>query len=124
MQFLYVFLGAGLGGVCRYLSSTNLHKCFPELGFPIGTFFVNMVGCFLIGLIAQLAETKTALGGDVRLFLTVGVLGGFTTFSSFGYETVQLIKDGEIWLALLNAFGQLALGLIFVWLGIVLARLL
>jgi len=58
------------------------------------------------------------------LFLTVGVLGGFTTFSSFGYETVQLIKDGEIWLALLNAFGQLALGLIFVWLGIVLARLL
>ncbi|MBX9942142.1 MAG: fluoride efflux transporter CrcB [Candidatus Obscuribacterales bacterium] len=124
MQFLYVFLGAGLGGVCRYFSSTNLHKFFPELGFPIGTFFVNMVGCFFIGLIAQLAETKTALGGDVRLFLTVGVLGGFTTFSSFGYETVQLIKDGEIWLALLNAFGQLALGLVFVWLGIVIARLL
>ena len=123
MQFLIVFLGAGLGGVCRYLSSTTLQKLLPTLSFPVGTYFVNMLGCLLIGMIAQLAETRIALQGDTRLFLTVGFLGGFTTFSSFGYETVQLIKDGEFLLAAFTAVSQVVLGLLFVWLGMVLAKL-
>lgn len=131
MSYLLVFIGAGLGGVCRFLMSTTLQKWFSSAGnfgltavFPIGTFCVNLMGCFLIGLIAQLAETRAVLQGDTRLFLTVGILGGYTTFSSFGYETMSLLKDGEILLAAVNAGGQLMLGLFCVWLGMVLGRLI
>lgn len=125
-----VFLGAGLGGLFRFLLSTNAQKFAAGLSgsvsfvFPVGTFLVNMIGCFLIGFIAQMAETRAFLQGDTRLFLTVGILGGFTTFSSFGYETMALIRDGEMLLALGNAAGQLILGLFFVWLGMVIGKLL
>ncbi len=131
MSYLLVFLGAGLGGVCRFLMSTSLQKWMSSSGnfgmtavFPIGTFCVNMLGCFIIGMVAQLAETRAVLQGDTRLFLTVGILGGFTTFSSFGYETVSLVKDGEIVLAMSNACGQLILGLFFVWLGMIIGKLI
>ncbi len=124
MECLIVFVGAGIGGVCRYLISPALHKLFSSWTFPIGTFGVNMLGCFLIGLLGQLAETKGLFQGDTRLFLFVGVLGGFTTFSSFGFETFQLLRDGEFLAAAVNAVLQVALGLFCVWLGWVLARLL
>jgi CrcB protein len=123
MTYLYVFLGAGLGGILRFFCSSNLQR-LSGLSFPLGTFFVNMSGCLLIGFIAQLAETRAYLSGDVRAFLVVGILGGYTTFSSFGYETLSLIRSGEVGAACLNAFGQLALGLFCVWLGSLLARLL
>ena len=83
-----------------------------------------MIGCLLIGFIAQLSEARALFSPEMRIFLMVGILGGFTTFSSFGYETVQLIRDGEYLLALGNAAGQLILGLVMVWLGFVLARLI
>ncbi|HEY9777571.1 MAG TPA: fluoride efflux transporter CrcB [Planktothrix sp.] len=123
MSYLIVFLGAGLGGVFRYLMSPAVQQKTGWV-FPIGTFSVNILGCFVIGLLGQLAESKGLLSGEVRLFLFVGILGGFTTFSSFGYETFQLMRDGEIMYAAANAVGQVVLGLVFVWLGWVVGRLI
>ncbi len=124
MIYLWIFLGSGLGGMLRYLTSTTLQNLINPGSFPIGTFGVNMIGCLIIGFIAQLSEARAVFSPDVRIFLMVGILGGFTTFSSFGYETVQLIREGEFLLALGNAAGQLILGLIMVYIGYVLARLI
>ncbi len=92
--------------------------------FPLGTFLVNIFGCLLIGYLMQLSESRGVLQAEWRLFVFVGLLGGFTTFSSFGMETFQLIRDGEFILAILNAVGQVVLGLTMVWLGVVVARLI
>lgn len=124
MIYLWIFLGSGLGGILRYLTSTTMQKLINPGSFPIGTFCVNMIGCLFIGFIAQLSEARAVFSPEVRILLMVGILGGFTTFSSFGYETVQLIRDGELLLALTNAAGQLILGLIMVYIGYVLARLI
>jgi len=124
MSYFIVFIGAGIGGVCRYLMSPALQRLFNDWAFPIGTFGVNMLGCLIIGLLGQLAETKGLFQGDTRLFLFVGILGGFTTFSSFGYETFQLLRDGNFLYAASNAILQVAVGLFCVWLGWVLGRLL
>jgi len=123
MSYLVIFVGAGLGGICRFLIGRGVQNLFSGLAFPIGTFAVNMLGCLLIGFLGQLAETKGVFQDDTRLFIFVGLLGGFTTFSSFGYETFQLIKDGEFLYASMNSVFQVALGLLLVWLGVVLARL-
>ncbi len=87
--------------------------------FPLGTFLVNMVGCLVIGYLMQLSESRGVLQSEGRLFVFVGLLGGFTTFSSFGMETFQLIRDGEFLFATLNAGGQVLVGLTLVWLGVV-----
>jgi CrcB protein len=117
-----IFIGAGLGGVFRYLMGKTVQNLSNGWIFPIGTFSVNILGCLLIGLLAQISEAKGIIGPELRLFIFVGLLGGFTTFSSFGYETVQLIKDGEILYAILNTVLQVVLGLICVWLGYVIGR--
>ncbi len=124
MSYLLVFVGAGIGGVLRYLMSPAVQRLCNDWNFPIGTFCVNMLGCLLIGFLAQLSESKGLFQGDARLFLFVGVLGGYTTFSSFGFETFQLLRDGEFLYASMNAILQVALGLLFVWLGWILGRLL
>lgn len=124
MSYLIVFLGAGIGGVLRFAMSPAVQRSCNDWGFPIGTFSVNMLGCFIIGLLGQLAETKGLFQGDTRLFLFVGILGGFTTFSSFGYETFQLLRDGEFSYAMANAVLQVIVGLGCVWLGWVIGRLL
>lgn len=123
-SYLLVFLGAGMGGVARFWMATAVQRLANSWIFPIGTFSVNMLGCLVIGLLAQLAESRGMFNAEMRAFLFVGILGGFTTFSSFGYETFQLVKDSEYLLAALNAVLQVALGLAFVWLGYVLGRLL
>lgn len=124
LQYLIVFLGAGIGGVLRFLMSPAVQRACNGWEFPIGTFSVNMVGCFIIGLLGQLAESKGLFQGETRLFLFVGVLGGYTTFSSFGYETFQLLRDGEFLYAIGNAALQVIVGLFLVWLGWVVGRLL
>ena len=123
MLYLLVFIGAGLGGIMRYFCSTAMLRALGP-SFPFGTFTVNMIGCLLIGLIAHLAETRSYLSQEMRTFLVFGILGGYTTFSSFGYETVTLLRDGHLTLALLNAGGQLVLGLVCVWLGMQVAKIL
>ncbi len=124
MGYLFIFLGAGLGGVLRFALSSFVGVAVNGSAFPFGTFVVNMIGCLAIGYLAQIAETHSFLQGDGRLFVFVGLLGGFTTFSSYGLETYQLIRDGEIALAIANAVGQVVLGLTLVWLGFLAAKTL
>jgi fluoride exporter len=92
-------------------------------GFPWGTFFVNVTGSFLIGIVLVLVERGT-LPAEARLFLAVGILGGYTTFSSFTYETLQLLNGGDVVPVLFNTLGQLLIGLLAVYLGVVFARAL
>jgi len=86
--------------------------------FPVGIFAINAIGCFVIGLLAGLmATSRLALDETGRLFLVVGVLGGFTTFSSYGLDTLSLMKGGHTSLAVGNALGQMVSGLMAVWVG-------
>ena len=116
-DFLIVGLGSFIGGVGRYACSGLLLHQFPNSKFPFGTFVVNIVGCLLIGLIGGIAEKYHMLSPSVRLFAMSGFLGGFTTFSAFGFETLFLIRRGEfemafayVLLSLLFGLGAVALG--------------
>ena len=114
-----VGVGGFIGSVLRYLLSGLVQEWRDD--FPVGTLAVNVIGCLFIGLISQLAEARGAFPPGARAFLVIGVLGGFTTFSSFGNETMNLWRDGERLLGFLNIAAQLLLGLGAVWLGRVLA---
>ena len=121
MNLLLVVLGGGIGAGGRYLLGSWLHLQLGN-GFPWGTFAVNALGSLMIGLVFGLAQTK-AIPPGTTLFLTVGVLGGFTTFSAFSLETLRLIANGDLTASLLNAAGQLSVGLLAVYLGLAAARL-
>lgn len=119
---IYVALGGATGAVARYLVTNWMTSWFgPD--FPWGTFFANVSGSFLIGIVLILVEGGSLPEG-ARLLLAVGILGGYTTFSSFSHESLQLMSNGAILGALFNMFGQLALGLVFVYLGMTLGRLI
>jgi CrcB protein len=120
---LAVGAGGFLGASLRYLVGVFVSGKLPTL-FPLATFLINVSGCFGIGFLAVLAEERLALGPEARLFWTAGVLGGYTTFSTFGYETLTLARDGSYALAAINVLGQVALGLFAVWAGAVAARAL
>jgi CrcB protein len=115
-----VMAGAALGGAMRYLMATILTERIASR-FPWGTFVVNLTGCFLIGLIATFLAERSA-SPLWALFLVTGILGGYTTFSAFGWETVQLTRQGDHLLALVNVLGSVACGYAAVWLGVLLAR--
>jgi CrcB protein len=87
------------------------------VGFPYGTLTVNVIGCFVIGFLAQLAESRGVFTSEARLFVFVGILGGFTTFSSFGNETLNLARDSQMMIALANIGMNVVIGLVAVWLG-------
>ena len=122
MNLLLVVAGGGLGAGARYLLGTWVQGMVGP-GSPWGTFLVNVTGAFIIGMVLALVEAGT-LSGQTRLFLAVGVLGGYTTFSTLSYDTIQLILESEIPAALLNSFGQVAVGLLAAWLGIASVRVL
>jgi CrcB protein len=114
---LLVGTGGFLGSCGRYLVGGWVHGSWPNVAFPIGTLAVNVLGCLLIGLLAGLFEQRQAFGPEARLFLMIGVLGGFTTYSSFAYETLALARDAEFARALVNVGLQTVLGLAAAWLG-------
>ena len=122
-QLLWVGLGGFLGSVGRFVISGFFNRLSPALTFPIGTLAVNILGCFLIGLLHGLAESRNMLGTDTRIFLFIGVLGGFTTYSTFGFESLALLKDGAMLKASANIIIHVFLGLAAVWLGDTLGRL-
>ena len=122
---LMVGIGSALGGMARYGFSLFLARLLGET-FPWGTLFVNVTGSFFIGFFFTLTSTggRLLVSPDWRIFVTVGICGGYTTFSSFSLQTLLLLRDGE-WLAGgLNAFGSLALCLAAVWVGVVCAAAL
>ena len=122
-QIILVGIGGFIGAVFRFLLSGFVHRLVPLSEFPFGTLAVNVAGCLLIGLLNGLAETRQVIGPELRLFLMIGMLGGFTTFSAFGYETLELIRDAEVSRAMGNVFLQVLLGLVAVWLGDMLGRI-
>lgn len=123
MKLLLVLAGGALGSGARYLVATGLAARFGQ-AFPWGTLAVNIAGSFLIGAIATLADEAGSIGPNGRVFLIVGVLGGFTTFSSFSLETLRLAEDQELGRAALNVAGSLALGFGAALLGIAVGRAL
>ena len=120
-KVLVVMLGCAFGGAFRFLITSYVNK----LGhFPYGTLSVNLIGCFLIGIISTvLTEYCKGASPYISLLLTVGFLGGLTTFSSFGNETVLLLRTGDITAAFLNVALNTLGGLLAVWLGIILVKL-
>lgn len=116
-SIIFVALGGALGSVLRYLLGTWTQTISRSIDFPYGTLAVNLLGCFAIGFLSQLAESRGAFNPESRAFIFVGILGGFTTFSSFGNETVNLLRDGETVNALANVGANVIFGLILVWLG-------
>ena len=112
-----VALGGAVGSVSRYLLGTWIQALSKSIDFPYGTLTVNLIGCFVIGFLSQLAETRGVFAPETRALVFIGVLGGFTTFSSFGNDTMNLLRDGETLNALLNIGANVILGLALVWLG-------
>ena len=114
-------IGGFLGSVVRYSLSGFVQDLSRSIHFPYGTLAVNLIGCLAIGFLSQLAETRGVFTAETRTLVFVGVLGGFTTFSAFGNETINLWREGESGLALLNIAAHLVLCLGAVWLSRVLA---
>jgi CrcB protein len=120
---LLVALGGAVGSVARYKLSGLVLQHTLDWRFPAGTFVVNVVGCLAAGLLAGLAEKHELLSAEARLLLFTGVLGGFTTFSAFGLETMHLLKRGDLAIAGANVALSVVAGLAALWLGLGLASL-
>jgi CrcB protein len=116
VNVVYVALGGALGSVARYLLTVAVHR-YTAAGFPYGTFTVNIIGCAVFGVIIGLAEHRIDLTPAVRAFFLVGVLGGFTTFSAFTFDTLELLRTAAFFRATFNVLGQITLGLAALWLG-------
>jgi CrcB protein len=116
-NILLVGTGGFIGSVLRYLASGWVQQSTKSVGFPFGTLAVNVIGCFIIGFLAQLAEARGVFTSESRQFVFVGILGGFTTFSSFGNETLNLARDSQMMNALANVGANVVIGLLAVWLG-------
>ena len=109
------------GGLTRYYLSGWVYSLLGK-AFPYGTFVVNVIGAYFIGLIMELGMRSTAIPDTLRLGLTIGFLGGLTTFSTFSYETFALLEDGQFLLAFTNIMASVLVCLLFTWLGIITAR--
>ncbi len=115
-KLILIFIGAGLGGVLRYAVSGWVHVLAGE-SFPTGTLVVNLIGCFGIGFLGAALSGPLIVREEYRIAILVGLLGGFTTFSTFGSETLALVADRKTWLAALNLLLSNGLGLMGVWAG-------
>ena len=109
--------GGFLGALARYVLGGLVQRGFPLAAFPYGTLAVNLVGCLAIGILAGISESRQLLGPELRTFVFIGILGGFTTFSTFGYETIALMRDAEYLPAMANVGLHVTVGLALVWLG-------
>jgi CrcB protein len=121
LNLLLVAIGGAIGSTARYVLSQLLQRATGTL-FPIGTFAVNCAGCLVFGAIAGAAEQRVHMAPELRLFLFVGILGGFTTFSSYAFESYALLRDGQFLAASMNIVGQVVAGLAGVWIAMTLSR--
>ena len=116
-KLILVGIGGAFGSILRYSVSGLVQDLSKSIAFPYGTLVVNLIGCLTIGFLSQLAESRGYFTAETRALVFVGILGGFTTFSTFGNETMNLWRDGESAFAALNIVAHLVLGLGAVWLG-------
>jgi CrcB protein len=121
MKYLLILLGGGAGSLARFVAGSIVASRFGAR-FPAGTMVVNVTGCFLVGLTMTLLTERLQPHPYWRLVLVVGFLGGYTTFSSFEWETYAAVREGGFWIGLANIVGSVALGYAAVWLGALLAR--
>jgi CrcB protein len=121
VNVLLIAIGGAIGSVGRYYLSSMVHRVI-DASFPVGIATVNVLGCTIFGILVGAAEQRVSLSPDARAFLLVGVLGGFTTFSTYAFDSVVLMRDGQWGLALLNMIGQVVLGVTALWAGMLLAR--
>lgn len=119
---LFIGLGSFLGGVGRYLLTILIQNRLLT-SIPYGTLAVNIIGCFFIGIVYGIAE-RVNLKAEWQLFLATGILGGFTTFSSFSYETISLLREQQYWYAFFNIGVSIILGLAATLIGILMTKLI
>ena len=122
-KLLLIGFAGFVGTLSRYWMSGVIAKRYGET-FPMGTLVVNLLGCFLVGLLFYLLEERFLVNQAVRSAILIGFLGGYTTFSSFGLQSFTLMQDGEFGLAVLNITASNVTGLLLVWAGYTLAKIL
>ena len=120
-RYLLVVIGGGTGALARYVAASAIMTRFGGK-FPLGTLAINVTGSFLIGFLMTILTGRFQLDQRWRLLLVVGFLGGYTTFSSFEWETYTAVREGELWAGMLNVVSSVMLGYAAVWLGSMLAR--
>ncbi len=121
IRILYVGLGGFLGAVLRYVISGQVQNWSKSIDFPYGTLAVNILGCLIIGILSYVSESRGVFSAEMRLCVFIGILGSFTTYSTFSNEAMTLLGDGKHLMALSYIGAHLFLGLGAVWLGHVLA---
>ena len=122
LQIIFLAVAGALGALSRYALGGLVQKAVSA-GFPYGTLVVNIVGCFVIGYVMQLALSTNIISSSFRVVITIGFLGAFTTFSTFSYETVKLIEDAAYVSAILNVASNVGIGLLATFLGLLLGRI-
>jgi CrcB protein len=123
LKYLFVGIGGFVGSVARFWVGSYIGGKM-EARFPYGTFVVNISGSFLIGLILTLMAEKTDWNPDLRYLIPIGLIGGYTTFSAFEYETFRLFQDGQLLTAALNVTLSVVIGFAGVWAGAVAAKII
>ena len=121
-KYIAVLLGGAFGTGLRYWLSTFVYSVLKQPTFPYANLIINVSGSFVIGLLAELFESQVLISPALRIAILTAVLCGYTTFSSFSFETYSLLRDGETGLAVLNATLSVLLGLAAVWLGVRIAQ--
>lgn len=117
-DLILVGFGGGLGALLRFKSSGIILNLLPNSKFPWATLLVNILGCFVAGVVFEMLQNNTNGTEDLKLFLLIGVLGGFTTFSAFGLESISLLKNAQFLFFAMNVFLSVFVGLVAVWVGI------
>lgn len=121
IRYLLVLCGGGVGALIRYVAASAIMTRFGGR-FPLGTLVINVTGSFSIGFLMTMLAERFNLNPAWRLLLVVGFLGGYTTFSSFEWETYTAVREGGLWTGMLNVASSVMLGYVAVWLGVMLAR--
>jgi len=116
-KIILIGIGGFIGAVLRYMIGDFAQNWSKSGTFPIGTLIVNLVGCLLIGFLSHVGETSQVITPEARSFMFIGILGAFTTFSTFSNETVNLFRQGENFYSILNVAANIFIGLFAVWIG-------